>query len=32
VANEQEMIAPLTERDRAELRRILRKLMAHLGA
>jgi DNA-binding MarR family transcriptional regulator len=32
VASEQEMIAPLTERDRAELRRILRKLLAHLGA
>ena len=32
VANEQEMIAPLTARDRAELRRILRKLLAHLGA
>jgi len=31
VANEQEMIAPLTARDRAELRRILRKLLAHLS-
>jgi DNA-binding MarR family transcriptional regulator len=31
VANEQEMIAPLTPRDRDELRRILRKLLAHLG-
>jgi DNA-binding MarR family transcriptional regulator len=31
VANEQEMIAPLTDRDRAELRRILRKLLAHLA-
>lgn len=31
VASEQEMIAPLSERDRAELRRILRKLLAHLG-
>jgi DNA-binding MarR family transcriptional regulator len=32
VANEQEMIAPLTARDRAEVRRILRTLLAHLGA
>jgi DNA-binding MarR family transcriptional regulator len=31
VAAEQEMIAPLTARDRSELRRILRKLQAHLA-
>jgi DNA-binding MarR family transcriptional regulator len=31
VAGEQEMIAPLTQGDRAELRRILRKLLAHLS-
>ena len=32
VANEQAMLAPLTARDRAELTRITRKLIAHLEA
>ncbi len=32
IANEQEMVAPLTKRDRDELTRITRKLIAHLEA
>lgn len=31
VAHEQEMLAPLTERERDQLVRITRKLLAHLG-
>lgn len=30
-ANEREMLAPLTKRDRADLDRVTRKLIAHLG-
>ena len=32
IANEQEMVSPLTKRDRDELTRITRKLIAHLEA